>query len=35
VKNNREAAVIVDNPHVARYYQNLFEQDWQAHRSNK
>lgn len=35
MKNNREAAVIVDNAHVARYYQNLFDVDWQYHRNSR
>jgi phosphatidylserine/phosphatidylglycerophosphate/cardiolipin synthase-like enzyme len=35
MKNNREAAVLVDSPHVARYYQNLFDVDWQYHRNSR
>jgi phosphatidylserine/phosphatidylglycerophosphate/cardiolipin synthase-like enzyme len=35
MKNNREAAVLVDSAHVARYYQNLFDVDWRYHRNSR
>lgn len=35
MKNNREAAVIVDSPQVARFYSDLFEVDWKYFRNSR
>jgi phosphatidylserine/phosphatidylglycerophosphate/cardiolipin synthase-like enzyme len=35
MKNNREAAVIVESPQVARFYADLFELDWKYFRNSR
>lgn len=35
LKNNREAAVIIESPDVAKFYSDIFEVDWAEFRSTK